>query len=230
MALSHEFTNLARKVFSRLLKRPGRMPIEYFRQFLPPAPVIIEAGSHNGIDTANLARTWPEGRVFGFEPLPTLRKQIEDQIRGLPNVCCLPYALGEREGEAEFYVSSGASDGSSSLLRPTGHLEEHPKVFFHESIKVTVVTLDQWVQTQAFSVVDFLWLDLQGGELAALRGASNLLPAVKVVFSEVCLKPLYAGAPLYPEFRAWMGNNGFKVDREEFFSSDAGNVVFIRDR
>ena len=99
---------------------------------------------------------------------------------------------------------------------------------FREKINVPVVTLDGWAESQGVVGVDFLWLDLQGGELAALEGAPRNLPTVRVVYSEVSLKPMYDGAPLYPKFRASMESNGFNVDREELSSPDMGNVVFVR--
>ena len=228
MALPKRLFRYARAALDRLRGGAGRVPIGYFRQFLSDGPVIVEAGSHNGIDTANLARCWPRGRIFGFEPVPILRAQVERQIQGLKNATCFPFALGQQPGQAELYVSSGQSDGSSSLLRPTGHLQEHPDVSFDETIVVPVVTLDDWARSEALEAIDFLWLDLQGGELAALKGAPRLLPTVRVVYSEVLLKPMYDGAPLYPEFRSWMEAAGFRVAREEISSADAGNVVFVR--
>jgi FkbM family methyltransferase len=228
MALRKSLSHYARAALSRLSGKPGRVPISYFRQFLSDSPVIVEAGSHNGVDTAELARAWPRGKVFGFEPVPSLRSQVENQIKGLANVICFPLALGAKSGEAELFISSGDSDGSSSLLRPTGHLQEHPGVLFRETITVPVVTLDDWAQSQDIVGVDFLWLDLQGGEFAALQGASRILPAVRVIYSEVLLKPMYEGAPLYSGFRTWMEDSGFRVAREELSSPDAGNVVFVR--
>jgi FkbM family methyltransferase len=228
MVLPKSLIHYTRTALSRLSGKPGRVPISYFRQFLSDGPIIVEAGSHNGVDTANLARTWPRGKVFGFEPVPTLRAQVENQIKGLANAACFPLALGAKPGEAELFISSGASDGSSSLLRPTGHLQEHPGVLFREKITVPVVTLDGWAASQGIVGVEFLWLDLQGGELAVLQSAPRILPTVRVLYSEVLLKPMYEGAPLYPEFRAWTEASGFRVAREELLSPDAGNVVFVR--
>jgi FkbM family methyltransferase len=58
-----------------------------------------------------------------------------------------------------------------------------------EKINVPVVTLGDWAYSQGTVRVDFLWLDLQGGELAALQGASRILPTCHL-YSEVSLKPM----------------------------------------
>jgi hypothetical protein len=97
---------------------------------------------------------------------------------------------------------------------------------FREKINVPVVTLGDWAYSQGTVRVDFLWLDLQGGELAALQGASRILPTCHFMLRSVA--QTYEGASLYPEFRAWMEAWGFRVAREELPSSDMGNVVFVR--
>jgi FkbM family methyltransferase len=202
--------------------------MRYFRELLPSAPVIVEAGAHGGGDTVRLARGWPRGHVHAFEPVPSLFERMSTRVRNRHNVSCYPLALSDSVGSAEIFISSGASDASSSLLRPTGHLVEHPQIDFNQVVDVPVTTLDAWAHEHGIDTVDFMWLDLQGGELAALRGASTLLVRVRVVYSEVSLKPMYQGGPLYPEFREWMAANGFSVVREKLPYQDMGNVVFAR--
>lgn len=45
---------------------------EYIAQFLPPNPIIIEAGAHIGRDTKKMARQWPNAHIHAFEPVPAL--------------------------------------------------------------------------------------------------------------------------------------------------------------
>ena len=214
----------------RLIGTSGSVPHRYFMKFLPDDPVIIEAGAHNGGDTYEIARRWPGGHVHAFEPVPELYEAVKQQTSNVKNVSYYPIALGEKNGTAEFFVSSGASDGSSSLLRPSGHLDEHPDVHFDRTLTVTVKTMDTWAAENNVSRVDFLWLDMQGAEMAALKGASKLLSTVKLIYTEVSLKPMYENGPLYPEYRAWLEAQGFSVVREALASTDFGNVVFARTR
>jgi FkbM family methyltransferase len=218
----------ARRIKHSLFPEAGRVPLRYFARHLPADPVIVEAGAHNGVDTCEMAHKWPGGCIYAFEPIPELYNVVQTRIAGLRNVVCFPQALGESDGTAEFFVSGGDSDGSSSLLRPSGHLTSFPKVRFDKTIRVPVTTLDQWAEKTKIRRVDFLWLDLQGGELAALRGAAKLLANVTLVYTEVLLAPLYEGAPLYPEFASWMRDRGFRVIREELPWPEVGNVVFAR--
>lgn len=197
-------------------------------RYLPANPVIVEAGAHVGCDTEELARQWPGGVVYAFEPVPALFSELERRTRMLPNVHRSRQALSDLNGSQTLHLSKGASDGSSSLLMPDKHLEVHPGVSFEEHIKVDAVTLDQWAQDQAIGRVDFLWLDMQGIEAAVLRASPKVLAQVRAVHTEVSLMPVYAGAIMYPEFRAWMDEQGFRVEREILPYPDMGNVLFVR--
>jgi FkbM family methyltransferase len=137
-------------------------------------------------------------------------------------------ALGARSGQATLNVSAGSSDGSSSLLRPTGHLEFHPRVTFAASLQVPCVSLDDWASENGIAKVDLLWLDLQGLEFDVLSASSLVLPTVRAIYTEVSLKEMYEGTCLYPDYRRWLENQGFKVVAEDLRWADMGNVLLLR--
>ena len=125
---------------------------------------------------------------------------------------------------------SAGGEQSSSLLTPTATREEFPFVgFLEETITVHVTRLDQWAASRNLTHLDFLWLDLQGMELAALAGCGNLLSTVRAIHCEVQNIPLYAGAPLYPEISQWLQSRGFRVAQEAVFRR-GGNVLFVASR
>lgn len=202
--------------------------MSFFRAFLPEDPVIVEAGAHVGTDTARLSQAWPLGHIHAFEPVPSIFTKLNERTSALRNVTCYQLALGASETTAQMFVSGGHSDGSSSLLRPEGHLREHPDVTFDRALPVAVTTLDSWAARAGVTRVDFLWLDMQGGELAALMAGPSILKNVRLIQTEVSLKRLYEGSPLYPEIRTWLESLGFQVVREELPWPDMGNVVFAR--
>jgi len=202
--------------------------LEDIAGFLPSNPVIVEAGAHVGIDSLHMSAFWPECTIHAFEPVPDLFKKLTTNSRNIKNIHCYPYALGDCNTVAELYISSGDSDGSSSLLLPKKHLTEHPGVVFSTSIRIQTVTLDSWAAENKVPHVDFLWLDMQGYELHALKSAGSVLPAVRAIYTEVSLKEMYHGAPLYAELKQWLGDQGFSVYIESLPWEDMGNVLFVR--
>lgn len=212
-------------------KAAGEMQVSKaeLAQYLPADPVVVEAGAHRGQDTLELARRWPAGKICAFEPVPALFADLQKQMAAFRNVQCFPCALAARSGRQTLNLSAGASDGSSSLLPPEKHLEFHPEVTFGQTIEVEALSLDDWAARQGVSRVDLLWLDLQGSEPEVLRASSRVLDTVRAIHTEVSLAPVYRGAALYPEFRAWLESRGFKVAREFLPYPDMGNVLFVRD-
>jgi len=204
------------------------MPKAELRQYLSAAPIIVEAGAHNGTDTVELAQLWRQGSVHAFEPVPALFLELRNKTKDLANVFCYPYALAAQTGRPRLHVSGGISDGSSSLLEPALHRTFHPEVTFDGMIEVEAVTLDSWAEDHAVGKVDLLWLDLQGMEPAVLRASLRILPGVRAVHTEVSLAAMYAGTELYPQFRTWMESQGFCVVREFLPYADMGNVLFVR--
>lgn len=197
--------------------------------YVPAAAVVVEAGAHVGSDTVRLARRWPKGHVYAFEPVPELFAKLQTRAACRRNVSCIQLALGERDGTEEIHVSGGASDASSSLLRPKEHLRDHPNVTFGRTATVEVRTLDSWAAENGVGRVDLLWLDLQGLELQVLQAAPTTLAGVSVIHAEVSLHETYEGVALYPELAQWLAAQGFAIAVERLPWDDMGNVLFVRE-
>jgi FkbM family methyltransferase len=190
--------------------------------------VIIEAGAHIGVDTEELAEYFPNGKIYAFEPVPSVFSQLLERTKPYKNVSCIPLALSNQTGTAIMHVSGGMSDGSSSLLPPKDHLIDHPDVTFDTKIHVECTTLDEWAVLNHIRKIDLLWLDMQGHELNALKAGLVTLKNVQAIYTEVNLKEVYDGAPLYGEVRAWLEGFGFQAAVEELPWEDSGNVLFVR--
>lgn len=198
------------------------------RKFLPPNPVIIDCGAHIGVDTIELSKI--EGsKVFAFEAIPHLYQQLIENTRSSSNIKCFNVALSWFDGECEMYISSGGSDGSSSLLKPKKHLQHHPEVLFHERKKVVCRTIDTWLKENKLLHVDMLWLDMQGAEQKTLEASKKILSTVRVIHTEVSKDETYEGVESYTMFKKFLMKRGFKVEVEAIPKGHyGGNVLFIR--
>lgn len=127
---------------------------------------VVEAGAHIGYVTLQAARAvGPSGQVFAFEANPRAVPLIERNLvaNGLEErVTVVPLALADAPGRQAFFLSGGGD--TSSLHEPAGASER---------IEVTVTTLDAWLDPTVR--VDVVKLDIEGGEVAALRGMRDTL-------------------------------------------------------
>jgi FkbM family methyltransferase len=229
--------SLIKSIVRKLARRTGVIQDTFYRPItfdyivskLPPDPVILEAGAHDGTNTADLASI-PGSRVHGFEPIPDAFRRLEERTRAFPNVRRYPIALGQNDGEVEMFVSSGKNDASSSLLKPKDIGIVNPDIHFRERISVKVATMDSWAEQNGVEKIDFLWLDMQGYELAAMQSAPRIMETVSVIYTEVNLLEVYEGVPLYNDVWKWLTSRGFEVDRIDFVWPDQGEVLFLRNR
>jgi FkbM family methyltransferase len=198
------------------------------RTYLPPNPVIIDCGAYDGKDSLELVK-FRGSAVYSFEPIPSLYDRLKANTEFISKIKSFNLALADFNGTAKMFVSSGQSDGSSSLIPPEDHLIDHPEVYFKDQIEVNCITLDEWARQNEINKIDMLWLDMQGYELPMLKASKNILPTVKVIHTEVSLKESYKNVSQYPELKEFLCQKGFSVEVEAIPTGyDMGNVLFVR--
>jgi FkbM family methyltransferase len=145
----------------------------FVSRFVRPGMTVLDIGAHHGFYTLLLSkRVGLDGRVFAFEPSPRERGALLRHVRinRCRNVSVDGLALGSEEGEASLFVVQGEQTGCNSLRSPardvTGELNPTP---------VHIVRLDDWLARRKIERVDFVKLDVEGGELGVLKGAKKLL-------------------------------------------------------
>lgn len=201
---------------------------EFISKFLPANPVIIEAGAHNGFDSVSICKQWERCTLYAFEPIPSIYVQLVANTKYLKNVKTFPLALSTETGESKIFVSSGGQNASSSLLPPKEHVTLHPEVSFDETITIKTINLDEWARQNKIDKIDFMWLDMQGFELAVLKSSPNMLKTVSVIYTEVHILETYEGVPLYDEIKLFLENEGFELKLEELEYEEGGNALFVR--
>jgi FkbM family methyltransferase len=138
----------------------------FVSRFLRPGMTVLDIGAHHGMYSLLASRrVGPTGRVVAFEPSPRERQALRRhlQLNRAGNVDVEEFAVGDSAAEAELFVAELRNDGCNSL---------RPPVVAAESIPVHVVKLDDWLPQCKLPPVDFVKMDVEGGELAALQGAS----------------------------------------------------------
>ena len=135
---------------------------------LQPGQVVYDIGASSGFYTLIAARAiGPAGVVVAFEPLPSsavdLRKNIV--LNGLENVIVLELAIGDSPGRAVL-VEAGLQ--AAVAVAAAG-------------VAVDVVTLDDLVAGERVPPPDLIKMDVEGAELAVLRGATRTLHAHRPV-------------------------------------------------
>jgi FkbM family methyltransferase len=133
--------------------------------------IVLDIGAHQGFYTLLASKlVGPAGKVFAFEPSPREQKALRLNLilNGCNNVSMQTMALGDADGQADLYVVNGEHTGFNSL-RPPGISGPTTRV------KVKVKRLDDWLRETNVERADFIKLDVEGGEFAALKGSADFL-------------------------------------------------------
>jgi len=151
-----------------------------------------------------------EGKVevVGFEPQQEALRNL--MRRKGPYERYLPHAVGTGQS-ATLYLCR--APGMTSTLRPNfkllNHFQGYPvwsEVLREE--RINTVRLDD---VEEIDGIDWLKIDIQGGELAVFRNGENKLRDALVIQTEVNFIPLYENQPLFSEIDQWMRAHGFML-------------------
>lgn len=165
---------------------------------------VIDGGANAGQFARACAETWPEARVFSFEPLPAVASALRANLRDLQQrVHIDEVALGACEGTVTLHSTPYSLQ--SSVLRPLGTN--------YTEIAVRQARLDDLVPVAALEGPVLLKLDLQGYELEALRGAPEVLKKTDAVLLEVGFEASYEGEPSFEVLRRFLATCGFAFER-----------------
>lgn len=150
------------------------------------------------------------GRVTGFEPQRTALAELHD--RAGPQERYLPYAVGDGHPHT---LHLCATTGFASVFEPDpGQLDllvDFPalaRVVGREP--VTTRRLDDIAEIAA---MDFLKIDIQGGELAVFQGGRDRLRRTVAVQTEVGFHRIYRDQPTFADVDLELRRQGFVPHR-----------------
>jgi FkbM family methyltransferase len=134
-----------------------------FAQSLSPEGVVYDLGANVGFYSLLAgALVGPAGRVYAFEPLPRnvayLRKHVA--LNRLENCFVFEAAVADSDGESRFHPFADAS---------MGRLSDQGQNM------VRAVRLDSLHDAGEIVPPTFIKIDIEGGELEALKGGARLI-------------------------------------------------------
>jgi FkbM family methyltransferase len=134
------------------------------------SPTLIDAGAHEGEWTVAALAIEPSVSIHALEPNSACLPALERALAGRAQIHHV--GLGRESGELVLYAPPGMpSLGSVHRRDLSSHGLPNPEPIG----EVSLVTLDEFCVRNQIDHVDFLKLDLEGHELAALEGAARLI-------------------------------------------------------
>lgn len=150
---------------------------------------VFDVGGNVGVFSVSVAQfVVPGARVVAFEPLPgNVARLRENLVRSkLDNVDIAQVAAASAPGETDFLA---ADDAAYSGLVASVEGGRHGRV-----VRVPLATIDSVWESKGSPLVSFMKLDIEGGELEALRGARALLEACHPVLMVEAATPAHVAS------------------------------------
>lgn len=168
---------------------------------------ILHVGAHQA-EEQELYRAagWlARDRVIWVEAQPSLARELAQRFAGTAARVIEAVAWDVDGAVLELKVASNSQ--STSVFDFGSHAASYPEITTTERRVVTGRRLDTLLT--ASDHFDFVALDIQGAELAALRGLGDRLATVRWVYTECQQTSVYADAPDVRALDAFLEPRGF---------------------
>lgn len=154
------------------LRSEARVAASYIRR---TNPVVFDIGAHGGgWSEALMEELGGACRIFQFEPAPQNLAVLRQKASA--NVTLIEAAVSDEIGTATLHTTKTASDIGSLEPRRESIFQKH----HYDAVEVQVTTIDEVLEEYAIDFADFVKMDIEGHELAALRGARRSIEAGKI--------------------------------------------------
>lgn len=136
-----------------------------------PVPIVFDVGAQGGDYVEGvLIFTKGDVKIYAFEPC-TKDYEILNKTLG-DKVSVIKSALGDSDGETVLYRPDNISGLSTLYEPPEGSSGS-------ETVKIQ--TIDNFCKLNDIKNITLLKLDVEGNELACLKGAKQMLPNIKYI-------------------------------------------------
>jgi FkbM family methyltransferase len=177
--------------------------------WLGPTAVVFDVGANKGCWTRNLLRSYRESlSLFLFEPQDSCQQHLADLAA--TGCTIVKSAVGDHNGMISFYSPAENAGNASVYDRKDSYFEDQQ---FKQG-QVPILTLDSFVAEQDIQHIDYMKVDVEGHELAVLRGAENLIsrggiPAIAFEFGSADI----FSRTFFRDFWDFFSRYGYKVAR-----------------
>jgi FkbM family methyltransferase len=144
-------------------------PREKLYNLINDKMTIIDIGTNIGETLLNFAKINQNGINYGFEPVPYLYQRATKNIElnNFKNIILNNVALSDEKGSLFFQIPNNNNSGGISMNKENNGKE------------VKAITLDDFVNENQISQIDFIKIDVEGFEMNVLKGAKKVLEKFK---------------------------------------------------
>lgn len=164
---------------SDIILRPGSMDqavyeevqsdVYSIRKYVKGPMLVVDVGAYTGIFCRFVLSVAPDARLICLEPMPSNYAVLEENTHHLPQVTRLNAAMAGKNLSSITLYDFGLESSACHSVFKLGEVQA-------QAVEVPAMSLDQLVESQGISQIDFLKLDCQGSEFDII---ASLSPAIQ---------------------------------------------------
>lgn len=147
------------------------------KEFLKSDSVVMDIGANLGFFSRLAVELAPSGAVYAFEPVPSTFALFKKNV---PNAVAVMKGLGTKTERKKIFTSDISTD--CSVLADSPHADVK-NIDYSNVEEVALTSLDEFVEENKISRVDFIKIDIEGYERFAIEGARNTIKKFKPVIA-----------------------------------------------
>lgn len=203
----------------------------FLHDFLKSDMVLLDIGANIGEYSIFAAKRLTQGTVVAFEPVPALRKILNEniQLNHFANITVESYGLSDAVGSFPIYFVGESENEGQATFFPGLHSNQR-------SAAADLKKLDDVWSHLYLDRLDFIKMDIEGSELKALQGGratiTRFRPLVMLEVSEVTYGAAGYSLKDVSDFFIALNYLPFVVDKMGKLISCStmpsfGNVIFV---
>jgi FkbM family methyltransferase len=192
--------------------------IAFIKNYLQKGDVFFDVGANIGLFSLTASRiVGIEGQIHAFEPTPeTYSRLISNiELNNFTNIKANNIGLSNVNGVADFNVSNDGYDAWNSIVKL--NILQNSEV-----IKISIETLDSYIERNGIKNIDLIKLDVEGWEKFVLEGCKKILSCNKppVFLIEFTEENAFTAGYYCGEVYDFMKSFGFEWYKYDIINND----------
>jgi len=195
--------------------------LEYGHKFILPTDIIIDGGANQGIFSLAFASLSKKIKIFSVEPFKYCHKILKEnlKINLFKNVTIIPKVLSNTI--ASHLLDYSKSNVSASIVRDFGG---------EKTLTISSTTIDEITLKYKLQKIDLIKLDIEGAELAALKGGSRsiqkFIPKIVLECNNYEYKKIYKFLKKFKYTSYLLTKDGF-IKKINSIPKSESNIFFL---
>ena len=173
---------------------------------------VVDIGANTGQFATEIKEWLPEVKIYSFEPIGDVYKQLLNNTSAFRNITAYNMALGAQNGTLD--MQRNEFTAASSLLSLTDSAKE-TYAFACKTVpeQIQIRTLDSMVANGQVEIDSnsLIKIDVQGYESEVLKGGREAISLANIIICEVCFIELYKGQAVFRDLVAQVEALGFEL-------------------